>query len=68
MANNRDNPVRKSRLAKGWTQRELTQKADVSTGTISKAENGHDISDLKKQKIADALGKPVDELFPPNSE
>ncbi len=55
--------IRKKRITKKWTQIELAQKAGVSLPTISKAEKGRLISDLSKQKIADALEQPIENLF-----
>lgn len=62
------NLIRKHRIAKGWTQAVLAQRAGVSLSTISKAENGQDVSDLKKSQIATALEKSAEALFSPPSE
>ena len=67
MPDDRDNPVRQARLNKGWTQDELAANAKIKTGTVSKAENGHKISDLSKHRISQALGRSVDEVFPNGS-
>ena len=58
------NPVRKARLDKTWTQRELAETAKVSLATIHKAEKGQKNGELSKNKIAKALDKPVNGLFP----
>ena len=51
------------REERGWSQKELADKADVSPSTISKAEGGiFTPSPDKLQRVADALGIPFSEL------
>jgi len=52
------------RLARGWSQEWLAERADVSTPYLSGVERGHRNPTLMKiVKIAGALGCPVSELF-----
>lgn len=49
--------VRERRLEAGWTQEQLSEKAEVSQGTIAKIEAGKAWpSDVVKVRIAWALG------------
>jgi DNA-binding XRE family transcriptional regulator len=61
---NKQNLVFKLRIEKGWTQPQLAIKAQVSIATISKAENNKYINPLSMSRIASALGKTLDEVFP----
>jgi len=61
--------IRTYRDEKGFSQKELAEKADVSPSTISKAEGGIFIpSPDKLQRVADALSIPFSELVDLNAE
>ncbi|MFI6827560.1 helix-turn-helix domain-containing protein [Kribbella sp. NPDC050241] len=48
------------REAKGWTQKQLADAADVSQGHLSKVENGLvDLTGDRLERVAEALGCPV---------
>ena len=55
--------MRRCRQAKGWSQERLAQKANVSTGTVSKLERGltNATSDVY-ESVAKALGTSVAQL------
>ncbi|MEO7995269.1 MAG: helix-turn-helix domain-containing protein [bacterium] len=60
------NHVKECRLKAHLSQEELAQSSGLARPTISKIErNECEPSDLSKQKIADALGFPLSEVFPP---
>ncbi|MFH1516081.1 MAG: helix-turn-helix domain-containing protein [bacterium] len=60
-----NNHVKECRLKAHLSQEELAQKSERARPTISKIErNECEPSDLSKQKIADALGFPIEEVFP----
>lgn len=57
--------IRSLRKTKGLTQEELAEKADLSYKYIGELERGQvNVSIDSLQKIADALGKEIDEFFP----
>ncbi len=59
------NYVKECRLKAHLSQEELAQKSELARPTISKIErNECEPSDLSKQKIADALRFPIEEVFP----
>lgn len=59
------NRVKECRLKAHLSQDELARRSELARPTISKIErNECESSDLSKQKIADALGFPIDEVFP----
>jgi transcriptional regulator with XRE-family HTH domain len=59
------NRVKDCRLKAHMSQEELAQASGLARPTISKIErNDCEPSDLSKQKIADALGFPLHEVFP----
>jgi DNA-binding XRE family transcriptional regulator len=60
----RNDRIMNARLAKGWTKTDLAKKADVSTRTIDRAENGDKLTEATKHKIANALNMQVGDLFP----
>lgn len=63
------NRVKALRVKKLWTQKELAGKAGITEATLSFVENGlTEASDLTKQKIANAFGVEVEDLFPESSE
>jgi transcriptional regulator with XRE-family HTH domain len=56
--------VRQLRLARGWSQERLAERADISTPYLSGVERGHRNPTLVKLvKIARALDCGVGELF-----
>ncbi|HYE77828.1 MAG TPA: helix-turn-helix transcriptional regulator [bacterium] len=60
------NRVKDCRLKAHLSQEELAAASGLARPTISKIErNECEPSDLSKQKIADALGFPLAEVFPP---
>jgi transcriptional regulator with XRE-family HTH domain len=50
------------RLERHWTQRELSQHADVAESTVAHGEQGYALSLLTVKKLADALGVSVRQL------
>lgn len=59
------NRLKEFRLRKELTQRELSNLTKIGENTISNAENRvREPSGITKNKIANALGIPVDEIFP----
>jgi DNA-binding XRE family transcriptional regulator len=68
MASNQEHPIKRARLAmkpKKWSQEFLARQADLSVDTIRVIEAGQNVPRLDTaRRIADALGKTVDELFP----
>ncbi|MGB8956279.1 MAG: helix-turn-helix transcriptional regulator, partial [Tumebacillaceae bacterium] len=55
--------IKRYREERGWSQKELAEKADVSPSTISKAEGGiFTPSPDKLQRVADALAIPFSEM------
>jgi transcriptional regulator with XRE-family HTH domain len=59
------NRVREARLRAHLSQDELADRSGLARPTISKIERGETIpSGLSRQKIADALARPVSEVFP----
>lgn len=64
MADRLVNSLRAEREAHGWTQAELAARVGVSRKTINTIENGIFVpSTLTALKIAQAFGRPVEELF-----
>lgn len=61
--------IKELRESLNMTQEELSEKSDVSRGTISALENGTERTTTTKtlSKIATALGTTVDRLFYPTS-
>src|SRR5687768_17058961 len=56
--------IREAREAKGWTQEELADKAQISKGFLSDVENNkRNVSAENALKIADALGISLDFLM-----
>lgn len=57
--------IRESREAVGMSQEELSKKAHVSRATISGLESGRIVITTTGtlEKIAQALGKPLSEIF-----
>lgn len=55
--------LRMSRVERGWDMTRLAQEAKVTQATISRVERGSSTSPSTAKKVADALGRPVAELF-----
>lgn len=55
--------LRASRIERGWDMTELAHEAKVTQATISRVERGNSTSPSTAKKVADALGRPVAELF-----
>jgi DNA-binding XRE family transcriptional regulator len=59
------NRVREARLKSHLSQDELADRSGLARPTISKIERGETVpSGLSRQKIADALGRSITEIFP----
>jgi transcriptional regulator with XRE-family HTH domain len=56
--------IKKAREEAGLTQRQLAEMIGVEQPSIHRWELGQAISDDRKEAVAVALDKPVDELFP----
>ncbi len=68
MINCPKNNLESIRTDKLMTQDELAQEAGVAKTTISRVENGHiNPTQITKKRLAKALGVPVDEIFPEDS-
>lgn len=64
MAERLANCLKHERARLGWTQAELADRVGVSRKTINTVENGVFVpSTLLALKLAQALGKPVEDLF-----
>jgi putative transcriptional regulator len=58
------NALKSERDARGWTQADLAARVGVSRKTINTIENGVFVpSTITALKIADALGRSVEQLF-----
>ncbi len=60
--------IRELREARGWSQEKLAYTAGVSLGTIQNAEGGRGVRSQTLQKIADALGLQIGDLFVTNGK
>lgn len=58
-----DNQIKKLRLAKGMSQEQLAEKANVSVRTVQRLEAGDDASISTLNLVAGALGVEVGDLF-----
>jgi transcriptional regulator with XRE-family HTH domain len=54
--------LRHWRVRHYWTQRQLAEQAHVSVATVANGEQGHPISLISAQKLADTLGVTVKQL------
>lgn len=64
MAERLANALKGERDARGWTQADLAARVGVSRKTINTIENGVFVpSTITALKIADALGRSVEQLF-----
>ena len=60
------NNVAEALARKGWTQVDLANTVNVTTGTINAAEHGrYDPTLILAYDIAEALGTNIAEVFPP---
>ena len=55
--------LKRALLEKGWSYKDLCNQAPVSTTTVTKVMRGERVTAKVAKRIADALGKPVTELF-----
>lgn len=55
--------LRMFRIERGWDMTRLAQEAKVTQATISRMERGSSTSPSTAKKVADALCRPVAELF-----
>lgn len=60
------NKVKDFREAKAWGITELAKEAGITYQTISKMEKGLPTKRLSQLKVAKALGKSHEEIFPNN--
>ncbi len=61
------NRIRAARQARGWTQNELAERAQVAARTVHAVEKGEACRQATKRKILSALGVPWelrDDYFP----
>jgi len=62
-----ENFIKKFRQYKNLTQKQLAQKSHVSTRAVQNYERGERLPDVQTaQRIAQALGVKVDDLYPVN--
>lgn len=61
------NKVREFRELKAWSIAELARRAELAPQTISKMEKGIATSRTSKLKVAKALEKKFEEVFPSNN-
>lgn len=55
--------IERLRLARGWTQAELADRASISPMTVYRAETGYDVYAWVLAAIAEALETTMDELW-----
>lgn len=55
--------IKAARDAKGWTQRELAKRADVSQGLITKIETGRQVQRSSLEKVIAALGGDFEQVL-----
>jgi len=55
--------IQMARLSKGWSRKRLAAEAGTTPQTIGRIESGLSASPETIKKVADALGRPVSELF-----
>lgn len=65
MAIDNSNRVKELRESRGWTQRELADRADVTDQTISNLERGLRPTLATALAVAGAFGEPVEAVFAP---
>lgn len=62
------NNVRVLRDQKGWTVRQLAERAGIPWQTVTSYEHGTEPALSRARKLAKAFNKPLDKVFPPVSE
>jgi transcriptional regulator with XRE-family HTH domain len=62
------NNIRSFREQRGWTLKELAEKAQLPFQTLSTYENGREPKINPARRVAKALKKPLDQVFPPAAE
>ena len=62
------NNIRVLREEKGWTVRTLANRAGIPFQTVSNYEHGTEPALSRARKVAKALNKPLDKVFPPAAE
>ena len=67
MAIDTPNRIKELREARGWTQRELADRAAVTDQTISNLERGQQPTLATALAVAGAFGEPVEGIFVPGS-
>ena len=55
--------LKAARLERGWSLSELAKQVDVTKETVARIERGLSAYPATAKKVADALGRPVAELF-----
>ena len=55
--------IKAVRLERGWSLSELAKQVDVTKETVARIERGRSAYPATAKKVADALGRPVAELF-----
>jgi DNA-binding XRE family transcriptional regulator len=58
--------VKIARLERGWSKAQLAREADLSDRTVTRSEKGLSISEVSQSRLARALGKRIEDLFPSN--
>jgi transcriptional regulator with XRE-family HTH domain len=57
-------PLKLAIVASGQTQREVATAAELTEARLSLIVNGHHCDSQTRKRLADVLGKAVDDLFP----
>lgn len=57
-------PLKRAIFDSGRHQQDIAAEVGVDPSTLSKIVNGLHCSDVMREKIANALGKTIDELWP----
>lgn len=55
--------IKTARLERGWSLSELAKQVDVTKETVARIERGRSTYPATAKKVANALGRPVAELF-----
>lgn len=55
--------IKAARLERGWSLSELAKQVDVTKETVARIERGLSAYPATAKKVADALERPVTELF-----
>lgn len=59
----RNDAVRRARIFAGWTSAEMAKRVGLSRPMLSSIENGAGTSVKTAHRIAESLGKTMEELF-----